>query len=93
VLSPTTALVPEGSSDLLWSLGTTRLWIVAGVGRLLPQRLFDVARGEVERGDDPAVETVELSRADRIAGPAGLDPVDRFAGRVDCPVAPELLRL
>jgi hypothetical protein len=92
-LSPTTALVPEGAGDLLWSLGTTRLWVVAGVGRLLPQRLFDVAQAEVERADDPSVEAVELTRADRIAGPAGLDPVDRFVARIDCPAAPELLRL
>jgi hypothetical protein len=36
---------------------------------------------------------MELTRVDRIAGPAGLDPVDRFVARLDCPVAPELLRL
>jgi hypothetical protein len=92
-ISPAAALVPEGAADLLWSLGTTALWLVAGVGRLLPQRLFDVARAEVERADDSRVETMELTRVDRIAGPAGLDPVDRFVARLDCPVAPELLRL
>ena len=92
-MAPGAALVPQGTSDLCWSLGTTKLWLVAGVGRLLPGRLFDVARAEVERADDPTVETIELTRVDRIAGPAGLDPVDRFTARVDCPVAPELLRL
>jgi len=92
-MSPTSALAPEGTADLLWSLGTTTLWIVAGVGRLLPQRLFDVARAEVERARDVTVETMELTRVDRIAGSAGLDPVDRFVARLDCPVAPELLRL
>jgi hypothetical protein len=89
----TAAFVPEGTKDLLWSLGTTTLWLVAGVGRLLPARLFDVARAEVERADDPSVELIELGRVDRIAGPGGLDPVDRFLARLDCPVAPELLRL
>ena len=91
--SPTTALVPTGTADLLWSLARTELWLVAGVGRLLPARLFDVARAEVERADDPVAETLELARARRVAGPGGLDEPERFAARLDCPVAPELLRL
>jgi hypothetical protein len=91
--SPTTALVPTGTADLLWSLGAARLWLVAGTGRLLPERLFEVARHEVERADDPVAETLEVGRAERVAGPAGLDPPERLATRVDCPVAPELLRL
>lgn len=91
--SPTTALVPIGTADVLWSLGSTRLWLVAATGRLLPERLFEVAQREVERADDPVAETLEVSRAERIAGPAGLDPPQRLATRVDCPVAPELLRL
>jgi hypothetical protein len=92
-MSPTAALVPEGATDLLWSLGTTTLWLVAGVGRLLPQRLFDVAQHELARQDAPGFEPIELDRVDRVAGPAGLDPLDRFVARLDCPVAPELLRL
>jgi hypothetical protein len=91
------AMVPEGTSDLLWSLGTSTLWLVAGVGRLLPDRLFEVARAEIERADDPSVdpsvELIDLGRVDRVAGPNGLDPLDRFFTRLDCPVAPELLRL
>ncbi|MEX2256323.1 MAG: hypothetical protein WEC34_12855, partial [Acidimicrobiia bacterium] len=55
--SPTTALVPTGTGNLLWSLGRAELWLVAGVGRLIPERLFDVAVGEVERADDPVAET------------------------------------
>jgi hypothetical protein len=85
--------VPIGTADVLWSLGSTRLWLVAATGRLLPERLFEVAQREVERADDPVAETLEVSRAERIAGPAGLDPPQRLATRVDCPVAPELLRL
>jgi hypothetical protein len=91
--SPSTALVPVGTTDLLWSLGTVRLWLVAGAGRLLPERLFEVAQREVERADDPAAETVPVARAERVAGPAGLDAPQRLATRVDCPAAPELLRL
>lgn len=91
--SPTTALVPVGTSDLVWSLGDAELWLVAGVGRLLPERLFEVARAEVERAHEPIAERLSLDRARRVAGPGGLDPPARFAARLDCPVAPELLRL
>ena len=90
--SPTTALVPEGTADLLWSLAQAELWLVAGTGRLLPQRLFDVLHAETTRQDAP-LESLEVSRAARVAGPAGLDAPDRLVHRVDCPVAPELLRL
>jgi len=91
--SPSTALVPTGTADLLWSLGTARLWLVAGAGRLLPERLFEVARLEVERNPEPVAESMEVARAERVAGPSGLDLPERLATRVDCPVAPELLRL
>ena len=91
--SPSNAFVPVGTTDLLWSLGATRLWLVAGVGRLLPERLFEVAQREIERAEEPIAETVEVGRAERVAGPAGLDPPQRLATRVDCPTAPELLRL
>jgi hypothetical protein len=91
--STTTAMVPVGTTDLVWSLGSTELWLVAGVGRLIPDRLFEVARGEAMRDDEPEVETTDIARARRIAGPGGLDAPDRFAARLDCPVAPELLRL
>ena len=97
-MSPAEAVVPAGVTDLLWGLGEAKLWLVAGVGRVLPGRLFDVLRrqvevGSVDVGGDPEIEVLEAARAERIAGPAGLDPPERLAPRVDCPVAPELLRL
>jgi hypothetical protein len=96
--SPTTAVVPAGSESLLWSLGAAELWLVAGVGRLLPERLFATMRTQLERSDDldahsSDAELLDVSRAARVAGPAGLDPPGRLATRVDCPVAAELLRL
>jgi len=97
-MSPAEAVVPAGATDLLWGLGEAKLWLVAGVGRVLPGRLFDVLRRQVEIGNadvggDPDVEVLEVSRAERIAGTAGLDPPERMAQRIDCPVAPELLRI
>jgi hypothetical protein len=90
--SPTVALVPDGTADLLWSLGTSERWLVVGTGRLLPPRLFDVLLAETIRQDAP-LEELEVGGATGVAGPAGLDSPDRLVHRIDCPVAPELLRL
>jgi hypothetical protein len=95
--SPTCAVVPDGAPDLLAELassGTTG-WLVAGVGRVLPERLFVSLRHELER-DDPgraACALVDMARFARVAGPTGLDAPDALSRRVDAPVAPELLRL
>jgi len=90
--SPTTALVPEGTADLLWGLGRAHLWLVVATGRLLPARLFDVLRAEAAR-QEIDVEDLDVTRAEQVAGPAGLEAPDRLKHRVDCPAAPELLRL
>ena len=50
------------------------VWLVGGVGRLLPQRMWDGLRLRVEGIDDPwdaHDEVVPLDLVDRIAGPAG----------------------
>jgi len=87
--SPTTALVPAGVADLRWGLPEAALWVVAPVDRILPERLFEVARAHVPE----EVEVFPLADAARIAGPGGLDSAERFVARLDCPVAPELLRI
>jgi hypothetical protein len=92
-MSAGTALVTPGCADVRWSIPDARLWLVGGVGRLLPERLFGVARGEVERELDPVAEHLDVGSAERVAGPAGLDPPERVASRLDCPDAPELHRL
>jgi len=90
VLSPVAALVPVGTADLRRSLGSAAFWLVAPVDRLLPDRLLAVLRAHL--GDDRG-EWLDVAGVERIAGPAGLDPPARIAARIDCPVAPELLRL
>jgi hypothetical protein len=92
--SPTQMLVPDGSTVLLEALArpTMLAWFVAGVGRVLPARLFEtMVRGI---GDPLAydLELVDVQVADRIAGPTGLVRPENMQRRVDCPVAPELLR-
>ena len=93
--SPTHALVTEGTTDLLRELTrpTTLVWLVAGVGRVLPARLFDVMMRQLDPADDHGFELLDLQIADRVAGPTGLDRPDNLLRRIDCPVAPELLRI
>jgi hypothetical protein len=95
--SPTCAVVPDDTPDLLATLasGGTTAWLVAGVGRVLPERLFVSLRHELERdGSDRAgFALVDMARFERVAGPTGLDAPDTLSRRVDAPVAPELLRL
>jgi hypothetical protein len=94
--SPTCAVVPEGAPDLLTELaaGGTTGWLVAGVGRVLPERLFAALRNELERDrSDLPLVLVDTARFARVAGPTGLAAPDTLARRVDAPVAPELLRL
>jgi hypothetical protein len=94
--SPTEALVAEGTTDLLAELtaGRTALvWLVAGVGRVLPDRLFDVLREQLGSPAAHGFELLDTEVADRVAGPTGLDRPTNLARRLDCPVAPELLRI
>jgi hypothetical protein len=99
-IGPERALVAAGVGEAIDDLraATSEIWVLGGVGRVLPLRLYDavvqaVADAEGNDFDDVAlVETLDLGRVDRIAGPRGVErPVDA-AGRVDCPVVPELLR-
>jgi hypothetical protein len=95
--SPTCAVVADGAPELLDELvarGSTG-WLVTGVGRVLPERLFASLRHELER-DDPErvpIALADTARFSRVAGPTGLDAHDALSRRVDAPVAPELLRL
>jgi hypothetical protein len=95
--SPDAARVPSGAAAVVETLhdrGTT-VWLVAPVGTVLPARLYAAVDHAVvnDLTADAITEPVDLRRVDRVAGPTGLDAVDRLSRRVDCPVAPELLRL
>lgn len=96
--------VGAGPDDLLVAAGTGAaiaalarpglvIWIVAGVGRVLPARLFDAMVATLGDVEDHGLELLDVQAADRIAGPTGLVRPEHLARRVDCPVAPELLRL
>ncbi len=65
------------------------VWLVAGVGRVLPGPLYDALVRRI--GEDPGFEVVPLAAVDEVAGPTGTVPVARRP-RPSCPVAAELLR-
>ena len=101
-IGPTTALVPAGTSAVIDELGRSarEVWLVGGVGRVLPGRLYDAAVVATDAKhdeafadvDDARPERLSLERVDRIAGPRGPEPVVDATARPDCPVVPELLR-
>jgi hypothetical protein len=70
------------------------VWLVGGVGRLLPSRMWDGLRARIEPDDpwDADDEIVPLDLVDRIVGCRGPEPVADALARTDCPVAPELFK-
>lgn len=75
----------------------TPVWAVTGVGRVLPERLWDalVARFD-ETGGEPwerGAELVPSSLLSTVVGPDGLVTVAEGLAATTCPTAPELLRL
>lgn len=101
-IGPATALVPAGTNATIEELGRAvrEVWLVGGVGRVLPARLYDAAVAATETlydetyadVDDARPERLFLERVDRVAGPRGLESTIDAAARPDCPVVPELLK-
>lgn len=73
------------------------VWVVAGVGRVLPDRLWEAMLAGVARRPEASWEALEevvpLDLVDQVAGPGGLQATADASARGDCPVVPELLRL
>ncbi len=92
------ALVPAGTADTIAGVSASAsIWLVGGVGRVLPRRLYEAAESGAlapsDDVDDPiGMEAVPLERFDRVAGPRGLQPSAEADASPDTPVAPELLR-
>jgi hypothetical protein len=75
----------------------SEVWAVTGVGRVLPERMWDalVARFD-ETGGEPwerPVELVPASLISTVVGPEGPLPTAEGLAAATCPTAPELLRL
>jgi hypothetical protein len=92
------ALVPAGTRE---TIATARpeagTWLIGGVGRVLPRRLFEAAEAGVltppaDVDGVVGIESLSLELFDRMAGPRGLVPSAEADAHPDAPVSPELLR-
>ena len=71
------------------------VWLVGGVGRLLPDRLWHSVVTRLGDAGEPwelAHDVAPLTLVSALVGPCGPEPVADGLRRLDCPVAPELLR-
>ena len=85
-----TARVPFGAPDLASAARShgTKVWLVAGTGRVLPERLFQSLLRTA--GEDDDVELLAADAVDQVVGPTGVEPPAPFTRRADCAIAPEL---
>ena len=70
------------------------VWLVGGVGRVLPGRVFDAVAARVGDVTEPwndEDELVPIDFVDHIVGPAGVLPTAQALRDCSCPIAPELL--
>lgn len=91
------ALVPAGSraAALVARDVGIPVWLVAGVGRLMPDRMFEALASRWELRSEPISAPEELfpiGLAERIAVESGVVEVDEALRTADCPIAPELFR-
>jgi len=103
VLLEASAVGPDGFVAAAGSLAAAAVghqagipvWVVAGVGRVLPQALWQALVGRLEAGPDPwdrPHDVIPLALVDNVVGPDGPRPATDPPARADCPVVPELTR-
>ena len=92
---PEALIAPSGSyaAAICGLQAGKETWLVVGVGRALPQRLFEVIQGQLAKENPLAAdeEVVPMAAFTHIVGPKGITP-SSFPMREDCGVAAELLR-
>jgi hypothetical protein len=93
---PGGALVPWGSTAAaaVARVEGHPVWLVGGVGRWLPERLFGAMVDRVV-SDQPWLDDAELlplDLVDEVVGPTGRSSVEEAVTSIDCPPAPELYR-
>ncbi|HEV7526754.1 MAG TPA: hypothetical protein VGP92_17435 [Acidimicrobiia bacterium] len=91
-IGPERALVAAGAPSAIDTIGAgaSETWLVGGVGRVLPARVYETLVSSLPA--DSGFEEISLQRFDRIAGPRGLERPTDATARIDCPIVPELLR-
>lgn len=91
------ALLRSGSHEaaLAAERAGVPVWLVAGLGRVLGDRMWTGARdsavrGQRERDGCVGLEVVSLDCVDNVVGPSGPHPVSELRYRRECPIVPEL---
>jgi hypothetical protein len=96
-VGPAGALAVSGSraAAAVASTSGTPVWLTAGVGRHLPNRVWDCMVQRLDRACDPwdaDEELVPMDLIDRVVGPDGPEDPAAARKRTDCPIAPELFK-
>jgi hypothetical protein len=96
-VGPTGAVAVAGSraAAAVGRHAVVPVWLVAGVGRLLPTRMWEALVGRLDDAGEPwdvDDEVLPIDLVDVLCGPGGPEAVAVGLRRVDCPVTPELFR-
>ncbi len=67
------------------------VWVEAGVGRVLPPRLWDALERRLDAATSPDGVMVPLAGVDQVAGPSGTQSLRVALAMTECPEPPELL--
>ena len=101
-VGPSAALVPPGAVETAARARASAVpvWLVAGVGRALPERMWDLVTARLDGAKPPSdgkmldLEVLDLNRLiTQVVTPVGLRSPEQISSRIDCPSAPELFRL
>lgn len=101
-VGPSAALVPPGAVEAAARARASAVpvWLMAGVGRVLPERMWDLVAARLDGpkppGDDemPDLEVLDLDRlVTQVVTPVGLRSPEQIRSRIDGPSAPELFRI
>ena len=88
---PASSVSPDRAAAATAKHAGVPVWLVGGVGRLMPKRMWDALAGRLDTMgetwelDD---EFVPIDLVDRIAMPMGVLDVADALTRIDCPIAP-----
>lgn len=106
-VGPSAALVPPGAVEVETRARASAVpvWLVAGVGRVLPERMWDLVTARLDGakspsdgkplsdGKTPDLEVLDLDRlVTQVVTPVGLRSPEQISSRIDCPSTPELFR-
>jgi hypothetical protein len=90
------AIVPAGVEELIWEIGeSTSVWLVGGLGVVLPRQLVDALwRAVTDSSDEQSLgaERLDFARVTRIVGSRGAEPLPDALMGYECPLPAELLR-